>query len=246
MAHLPLLDRVAPRIEDGLDWIRLAGTPTRRNAIQRKLAACHTTQDYLAFIRPVLPFTQIDLEIGSLLQLATERRVKRVLEIGTAQGGTTFLLSRAIPSTEWMLTIDLLPRHSSVLRFLNAPKCTFHALGGSSIDPRILSRVAARLGSEKVDLLFIDGDHSYEGVKADFQLYCPWVRPGGLVVFHDIVPAAETGAPTAGHRWVGGVPRFWNEIKPQGARSWEFVGSWTQGGFGIGVIEIGGDASGRP
>jgi predicted O-methyltransferase YrrM len=247
LAHLPVLNRIAPRIEDQLDWIRLAGTPTRRNTTHGELAACRNTQDYLAFIRPILPFTQVDTEISSLLQLATERRVTRVLEIGTAQGGTTFLLSRAIPSTKWILTIDLMPRHSSVLRFLNAPKCTFHSLGGSSIAPCTLRRVATLLGSEKVDLLFVDGDHSYEGVMADFQLYRSWIRPGGLVVFHDIVPAAETGAPTAGHRWVGGVPRFWNEIKPQGARSWEFVENWTQGGFGIGVIETGAipDASGH-
>ena len=248
LAHLPGLDRIAARVEDGLDRARLAGTSARRIATQRKLAGCRTTQDYLAFIRPILPFTQIDSEITGLLQLAMERQVKRVLEIGTAQGGTTFLLSRAIPSTEWVLTIDLLPRHSSVLRFLNAPRPTFHALGGSSIAPRTLRRVAALVGNGKLDLLFIDGDHGYEGVKADFQLYSPWVRPGGLVVFHDIVPAAETGAPTAGHRWVGGVPRFWNEIKPQGARSWEFVESCTQGGFGIGVIETGPipDPSDRP
>jgi predicted O-methyltransferase YrrM len=248
LAHLPGLDRLAARVEDRLDRARLAGTPARQNTTQRQLAGCRTTQDYLAFIRPILPFTQIDSEITGLLQLATERQVRRVLEIGTAQGGTTFLLSRAIPSTGWILTIDLLPRHSSVLRFLTAPRPAFHALGGSSSHPRTLRRVATLLGNEKVDLLFIDGDHSYEGVKADFQLYSPWVRPGGLVVFHDIVPAAETGAPTAGHRWVGGVPRFWNEIKPQGARSWEFVESWTQGGFGIGVIEPGTipDAPGRP
>lgn len=35
------------------------------------------------------------------------------------------------------------------------------------------------------DLLFIDGDHSYEGAKQDFDLYFPIVKEGGLVVFHD-------------------------------------------------------------
>jgi predicted O-methyltransferase YrrM len=36
-----------------------------------------------------------------------------------------------------------------------------------------------------VDLLFIDGDHSYQGVKADWDTYCPLLRPGSVVVFHD-------------------------------------------------------------
>lgn len=38
-----------------------------------------------------------------------------------------------------------------------------------------------------VDFLFIDGDHSYEGAKADFEDYSQFVRPGGWIAFHDIV-----------------------------------------------------------
>ena len=37
----------------------------------------------------------------------------------------------------------------------------------------------------KIDLLFIDGDHSYEGCKADWDLYIGMVKSGGCVVFHD-------------------------------------------------------------
>lgn len=36
-----------------------------------------------------------------------------------------------------------------------------------------------------LDLLFIDGDHSYEGVKADWEAYKHFLKPGSLVVFHD-------------------------------------------------------------
>ena len=37
----------------------------------------------------------------------------------------------------------------------------------------------------KIDMLFIDGDHSYEGCKADWDLYIDMVKSGGCVVFHD-------------------------------------------------------------
>jgi hypothetical protein len=37
----------------------------------------------------------------------------------------------------------------------------------------------------KIDLLFIDGDHSYEGVKKDFDLYSKIVSPHGLILIHD-------------------------------------------------------------
>ncbi len=38
----------------------------------------------------------------------------------------------------------------------------------------------------KIDLLFIDGDHSYEGCKADWDLYSPYLKSGSCVIFHDI------------------------------------------------------------
>jgi hypothetical protein len=39
--------------------------------------------------------------------------------------------------------------------------------------------------SKSVDFLFIDGDHTYNGVKQDFELYYDKVRKGGLIYFHD-------------------------------------------------------------
>jgi len=43
------------------------------------------------------------------------------------------------------------------------------------------------LNGEPLDFLFIDGDHTYEGVKRDFEMYSPLVRNGGIIAFHDIV-----------------------------------------------------------
>ena len=37
----------------------------------------------------------------------------------------------------------------------------------------------------KVDLLFFDGDHTYEGIKTDYDLYFPLLNKGGVIVFHD-------------------------------------------------------------
>lgn len=45
------------------------------------------------------------------------------------------------------------------------------------------------LGSNEIDLLFIDGDHSIDGCKSDFELYAPRVAVGGYIIFHDIFPA---------------------------------------------------------
>jgi hypothetical protein len=36
-----------------------------------------------------------------------------------------------------------------------------------------------------IDFIFVDGDHSFEGVMRDFQLYWGFVRPGGIFAGHD-------------------------------------------------------------
>jgi hypothetical protein len=74
------------------------------------------------------------------------------------------------------------------------------------------------------DFLFIDGDHTYEGVEGDFEMYSPLVRRGGTIAFHDIVPGPPEN--------VGGVPDFWNEIE-HGFSYVELVKGGRQSGYGI-------------
>lgn len=37
------------------------------------------------------------------------------------------------------------------------------------------------------EIVFVDGDHSYEGVKKDVETFAPWIAPGGWLVFHDTI-----------------------------------------------------------
>lgn len=55
--------------------------------------------------------------------------------------------------------------------------------------------------------VYIDGDHSYEGVKTDFNLFWPRLDKHGLMVFHDVFVKKDVGLPPFG------VWRFWQEIK---------------------------------
>jgi predicted O-methyltransferase YrrM len=60
---------------------------------------------------------------------------------------------------------------------------------------------------EKVDFIFIDGDHSYEGIHKDWQLYADKVKPGGIIALHDTtIIAAEID-------WVvQGSVHYYNEV----------------------------------
>ena len=58
------------------------------------------------------------------------------------------------------------------------------------------------------DLIFIDGDHSYDGVKKDFELYKELLSPRGFIVFHDIDPDHIFKGDKGG----GDVWKFWQDL----------------------------------
>lgn len=173
--------------------------------------------------------SQIRSEIASLARFLQELRPKIVLEIGTGLGGTLLLFSHVASEDATLITIDL-PATGSRRRLVQAGrrgKQRVYVLRANSNAQSTLERVKMILGDAKVDFLFIDGDHRYEGVRQDYDFYSPLVRHGGWIAFHDIVSGPE--------EFVGGVPRFWSEIK-RGRESREFVKDWSQGGLGIGLM----------
>lgn len=99
-----------------------------------------------------------------------------------------------------------------------------HLIRGDSHAKEVVARV--RDITQCLDLLFIDADHSYEGVKHDFLSYSPLVRPGGIVAFHDIAEHRQESG--------GDVPRFWNEVKML-HRHEEIIENREQG-WGIGIL----------
>jgi predicted O-methyltransferase YrrM len=79
---------------------------------------------------------------------------------------------------------------------------------------RKISGEAAKGWTQKIDLIFIDGDHSYEGVKADWALFLPYLNEFGVVVFHDTLWDLRPDPKIA--RADMGVPRFVDELRAAG------------------------------
>jgi len=82
---------------------------------------------------------------------------------------------------------------------------------------RATSREAAKDWRKPIDLLFVDGDHSYDGVRHDFEAFGPFVRRTGLILFHD--GAWEHARGSVYYRPDMGVPRFLDELQRQGYES---------------------------
>lgn len=179
----------------------------------------------------VLYCIQSKEELLPVLQKAKAMKPKVVLEIGTAGGATLFMLTRVADETATVISLDLpdgpfgggYPEHRIPLYEAFAqPGQTLHLMREDSHQPATLSKLKDVLQGRQIDFALIDGDHTYGGVKQDFEMYAGLVRPGGLLVFHDIVYAE-------------GVARFWGEIKNAEPTAEEYIAG--QGSkFGIGVI----------
>ena len=125
-------------------------------------------------------------------------------------------------------------KNEPLLKFLSP--CKNYYIEGYSSSEKVLNKVKAILCDEKIDLLFIDGDHTYNGVRTDFKKFLPLVSNTGIIAFHDICEDHYSRFGTKTSNFSGGVPRFWKELKDQHKRSIEFVCDHEQDGFGIGLI----------
>ena len=169
-----------------------------------------------------------------------KQNVHFAAEIGTAEGGTLYLLTRVVAPDALIISVDLPGGpfgggYTSVkVPFLKAMARDQQRIECLRTDSkRLMTRLAFEqlLGGRYLDFLFIDGDHTYYGVKSDFENYRSYVRPGGLIAFHDIKGAHPT-------RVENGVKDFWNEIKPQFPKHAEYIANPNQQYCGIGVVRV--------
>ena len=185
-----------------------------------------------------LPILQNKFEIIKFIKIIDTLKPRYILEIGTALGGTLFLLSRFSNKKAEIISIDLPKAGGSFgggyfeyrtpfLKAFARRNQKIILLRSNSHKLSTLKKIKEILNNRELDLLFIDGDHSYKGVKKDFEMYRPLVKPGGVICFHDIVPGIK--------EHVGGVPKFWKDINSKFSTQ-EIVDKWDQGGFGIGII----------
>lgn len=103
--------------------------------------------------------------------------------------------------------------------------------GFSYLMRMLFGEAAGHFADESIDLLHIDGLHTYEAVNEDFETWLPKVKPGGIVIFHDIQSRMADF----------GVWRFWDDL----CATKEYETFSFKQGYGLGVLRKSGRADER-
>jgi predicted O-methyltransferase YrrM len=182
---------------------------------------------------------QFEDEFRALARLVERRRPRTVLEIGTADGGTLLAHARLAAPDALVISLDL-PRGPFGGGYApwRIPLYESFALSGQRLAlvradshaPATADTIERLLGGRRIDYAFIDGDHTYDGVRQDFELCRRFAAADALIAFHDIaVHPKESGCE---------VDRLWRELRAEYAHE-ELVHDLAQTCYGIGVLDLG-------
>lgn len=178
--------------------------------------------------------SQDEFELRSLIALMQQRDVRSYLEIGARHGDTFYEVMTSLPAGSFGLAMDLpggLWGTSKSLASLREAMQELEAMGYRIVlslgDSKLEDSIDTAMAFAPYDAVLIDGDHLYEGVKADWLNYGSL---GKMVAFHDIVGAGQAekvhGNPVE-------VPRLWQEIKTSGVEVVEFIAPGSKMGIGV-------------
>lgn len=138
----------------------------------------------------------------------------RVVEIGTFAGRSASLYFQLQKELNLDIhLIDVCNWHPEVaLRFFNEMLAS-HFQGIPYVFHKTTSQELGKTWNLPINFLHVDGDHFTEGVETDCRLYMPFIVPGGMIAFHDIVDGAGVPHPPV----VTAIDKFirptWKELE---------------------------------
>ncbi len=124
-----------------------------------------------------------------LFGFVRETQPRKVVEIGRHKGGSTLMIAAAMRAQGEFWSIDIGEKESRLRQTGMRPYdeqiadlCRRSGLNATLLvgDSRVIE-----INTGALDMVFIDGDHSYEGAKIDFERFGGRVRVGGSVLFDD-------------------------------------------------------------
>jgi cephalosporin hydroxylase len=144
-------------------------------------------------------------QFSKYLCLLKEQNINSYIEIGCRWGGTFVL------TNEYLKMFNDINK-SVAVDIIDSPISNYCISNDETLFIKMNSRSQEfknYMNNNYFDLIFIDGDHSYDGVKSDYEIS---KNSGKIFVFHDIISDACPG-----------VGEFWNELKNTENDTYNFV-----------------------
>ncbi len=168
--------------------------------------------------------------------LVGELRPSMIVELGVYNGLSFFTFCQALEEFDidavayavdcWEGDAHTQSYDDSIYRDVQA-HAREHYRGVAYLLKMYFQEALKQFDDESIDLLHIDGLHTYEAVREDFESWFPKVRPGGIVLFHDVMARiGDYGA------W-----KYFEELEAQWPETFKF-----KHGFGLGVLRKPGGA----
>lgn len=149
-----------------------------------------------------IDFPQREWEFRSLMDCLAALQPRNLVEVGTREGGSLFMLAQILPPGATVISVDLPGRawgyHGSemkkrqVAERLRRDGFTVHLVERDSAEPETAAEVKRLLDGEEIETLFLDGNHSFTGVLSDFRNYRPLMKADAPLILHDIVQSPNT------------------------------------------------------
>lgn len=171
--------------------------------------------------------TQKPDEFLELLQWLEIKKngIDGIIEVGVLKGGTAlFWQILLIPDGIYIgIDIDEKDYFPEIRARFNADQ-RMQFIKGDSASIIMVEECEKRLNGKKIDILFIDGNHSAEYIRADYLNYKDFLKSDGLIIFHDVH-----------HPEYPEIGRFFNRLsKLPEYFGMKFIGSDKP--FGIGAL----------
>jgi hypothetical protein len=183
----------------------------------------------LNFLLERMPFSTWVDHIAFGYDIVEALRPALVVELGTQSGVSYFtfcqsvrdhaLGTRCFAVDTWRGDAHTSTYDESLFQEVEAHNTTQYA-DFSTLLRMYFAEACQRFDVESIDLLHIDGYHTYDAVRNDFEAWYPKVAPGGIILFHDVVARLHDF----------GAWRFWDEISPR------YETFLFKHGFGLGVL----------
>jgi cephalosporin hydroxylase len=162
---------------------------------------------------------QNEWELDQMLAVVEREQPKRILEVGSWDGGT---LWHWLQIADEVVSIDDgMRRAEEWEQWADEADTVLTLLQGMSQDPDLIEK-ARELGP--YDFIFIDADHTYPAVSADWANYRPMLAEGGVFAFHDTQHIGDSSY---------GVEQLWNEITSQPDVRWLHIVMTNHCGIGM-------------